>query len=54
MNGQKIADIGAPIGLGVWVISHIAEINGLLQLVLLVSSIIATVLAARYHYLKSK
>lgn len=33
-----------------WLVSHVAEINNVLQMILLVTSIIATVLAARYHW----
>lgn len=48
--GEKLAGGGLLAGWGAWVVAHVAAINGILQTVLLVVSIIATLLAARYHY----
>ena len=50
---QKIADGGAIIGWAGWFLSHLDQINGVLQFVLLLSSIVATVFAARYHLRKT-
>lgn len=47
---QRIADGGVAIGWFGYIVSHIEQINGVLQLVLLVTSIIATIIAARYHF----
>jgi len=45
----KIADTAVPVGWGAWVVSHLAEVNEVLQFVLLATSIIATLIAIRYH-----
>lgn len=49
MNTQKAADGGVVVGWLGWVVSHIEQINGVLQAVLLVVSIVATLVAIRYH-----
>lgn len=46
---QHLADAGAVVGWGGWVLSHLDQINGLLQTVLLIASIVATIVAIRYH-----
>lgn len=46
---QHLADAGAMVGWVGWVLSHLDQINGLLQTVLLLASIVATVVAIRYH-----
>jgi hypothetical protein len=46
---QKIADGGVAVGWFGYIVSHIEQINGVLQTVLLIASIIATIIAARYH-----
>lgn len=51
---QKVADTGAVIGWSGWFLSHLDQINGILQFLLLIASIAATVVAARYHWKKSK
>lgn len=50
MNNQKAADGGVVVGWFVWIVSHIEQINGVLQAVLLLLSIVATLFAMRYHY----
>jgi hypothetical protein len=47
---QKLADSGPVVGWGAWLISHLEQVNGVLQLLLLTVSIVATVIAARYHW----
>ena len=47
---QKAADAAVTIGWSGWLVSHIEQINSIAQFVLLLTSIVATVLAARYHY----
>ena len=46
---QTVADVAVPVGWGTWVFSHIVEVNEVLQFVLLITSITATVIAIRYH-----
>lgn len=50
---QHIADAGAAVGWFGWLLSHLDQINGLLQSLLLVLSIVATVVAIRYHIRKT-
>lgn len=50
---QRVADTGAVVGWIGWFLSHLDQINGVLQFILLVSSIVATVVAARYHFKKT-
>lgn len=45
-----VADVAVPIGWGAWVASHLAQVNEVLQFVLLITSIAATILAMRYHW----
>ena len=47
---QKVADGGVAVGWFGYIISHIEQINGVLQTLLLVTSIVATFIAARYHW----
>jgi hypothetical protein len=47
---QRLADSGPVVGWGAWFISHIEQVNGVFQFVLLVTSIVATIIAARYHW----
>lgn len=47
---QKAADSAVTVGWLGWLISHIEQVNGLLQFVLLVTSIAATLVAMRYHW----
>lgn len=51
---QKVADAGAAIGWVGWFLSHLDQINGVLQFALLVTSIVATIIAARYHLRRTK
>ena len=46
---QRVADAAVPAGWGIWAFSHLAQLNEILQFVLLTMSIIATVIAIRYH-----
>ena len=46
---QKVADVAVPMGWGALAFSHLAELNQILQFILLVTSIIATLIAIRYH-----
>lgn len=50
MNTQKAADSGVAAGWLGWTVSHIEQINGVLQALLLIISIAATLIAMRYHY----
>lgn len=50
MSTQKVADGGVLAGWLGWVVSHITQINGVLQALLLLTSIVATLIAARYHF----
>ena len=54
MNKERLADSGALTGFAAWFLSHLAQINGFLQFCLLLASIVATVLAARYHWRNTK
>jgi hypothetical protein len=47
---QKAADAGVTIGWFGWVVSHVEQINGILQTILLIASIVATFVAIRYHW----
>lgn len=49
-NGQRLADAGATVGWMGWALSHLDQINGLLQTILLIASIVATIVAIRYHW----
>jgi hypothetical protein len=51
---QKIADVGVTVGWFGWIVSHVEQINGILQTILLLASIVATVIAARYHLKRTK
>lgn len=53
MSTQKVADGSVVFGWLGWTVSHITQINGVLQALLLITSIVATLIAARYHYLKT-
>jgi hypothetical protein len=53
-TASKVADTGAAIGWGTWILTHITQINEFAQFVLLVTSIVATVFAARYHFKRTK
>jgi hypothetical protein len=46
----RVADYFVPSAWIGWLVSHITEINSILQTILLVTSIIATLIAARYHW----
>lgn len=46
---RKLADSGAVASWMGWIVSHVAAINALLQTVLLVVSIVAGLVAIRYH-----
>jgi hypothetical protein len=46
---QKVADGGVAVGWFGYIVSHAEQINGILQTILLITSIIATIIAARYH-----
>jgi len=50
---QHLADAGAVVGWGGWILSHLEPINTVLQFILLVLSIIATAVAIRYHLRKT-
>jgi len=50
MIQQKVADSGVAVGWFGYLISHLEQVNGVLQTLLLTSSIIATIIAARYHW----
>jgi hypothetical protein len=50
---QKLADGGPVFGWAAWLISHIEQVNGILQFLLLTVSIVATIIAARYHWKKT-
>jgi hypothetical protein len=49
---QRIADSGAALGWLAWFFSHVKEINELLQFILLLASIFATIAAGLYHIRK--
>lgn len=53
MSKEHLADGAVALSFGGWFLSHIAQINQVLQFVLLVVSIIAGVIAARYHLKKT-
>lgn len=46
----RIADYSVGGGWLGWVVSHITEVNSVLQAILLITSIVATLIAARYHW----
>lgn len=48
--GRRLADGGTVVSWSGWLISHITEVNSLLQTVLLVVSIVAGLFAIRYHH----
>ena len=50
MIQQKVADSGVAVGWFGYLVSHLEQVNGVLQTVLLLASIVATVVAARYHW----
>lgn len=47
---EKAAFCGMVCGWGVWIVSHIQQINSVLQAVLLLASIVATLITARYYH----
>ena len=47
---QKAADAGWITGLFVWITSHVAQINGVLQFIILLLTIISLLAAIRYHW----
>lgn len=49
MNKERLADTGAVTGFLGWFLSHLAQINGFLQFLLLLASIAAAIAATRYH-----
>lgn len=51
---QKAADMGWIGGLIVWYGSHIAQINEVLQHVILLLTVASLILAMRYHWKKAK
>jgi hypothetical protein len=53
-HAQRLVDAAAPIGWLAWIFSHMTEINQVLQFVLLLASIFATVSAGLYHRKKRK
>jgi len=48
-TSAKIADGGWIAGAAVWYVSHIAQINEVLQHVILILTVISLVAAIRYH-----
>lgn len=46
---ERVADGGAITAWAGWFMSHAAQINGVLQTVLLLVSIVAGIVAIRYH-----
>lgn len=53
-TSQKLADAGWIGGLVVWYGSHIAQINEVLQHIILLLTIVSLLLAMRYHWKKAK
>ena len=51
---QKAADAGWITGLFVWITSHVAQINGVLQFIILLLTIISLLAAIRYHWKNAK
>jgi hypothetical protein len=50
---SKIADGGWITGLVVWYVSHIAQINEVLQHVILILTAVSLLAAIRYHWKKA-
>ena len=50
---QQLADVGAVAAWTGWFLSHLVEINGVLQFILLLVSIAAGIVAIRYHLAKT-
>lgn len=50
---EKIADTAAPVAWSVWIVSHIAEINAVLQGVALLAAIFGTLAAGIFHITKT-
>lgn len=53
MTQQKVADAGAVVAWGGWFMSHLAQLNEIMQFVLLAVSIVAGLVAIRYHLKKT-
>jgi hypothetical protein len=53
MTQQKVADAGAVMAWGGWFMSHLVQLNEVLQFALLLVSIVAGVVAIRYHLKKT-
>ena len=47
---EKTAFCGMLCGWGMWLVSHIQQINGVLQAILLLTSIVVTLVTGRYYY----
>lgn len=54
MNGQKVADGGLVLSWLAWFLSHIGQINGVMQFIALAFAIAASVVAMRYHTKQQK
>lgn len=50
---QQLADASALTAWAGWFLSHLADINGVLQFILLLVSIAAGIVAIRYHLAKT-
>lgn len=50
---KQLADASAVAAGAGWFLSHLAEINGVLQFILLLVSIAAGIVAIRYHLAKT-
>jgi hypothetical protein len=47
---ETAALCGVACGWGAWIISHIQQINGVLQALLLLTSLVVTLVTGRYYY----
>lgn len=50
----RAADGGVLVAWFAWFMAHIDQINNVIQFILLVTGIISTLLAGRYHWKKTK
>jgi hypothetical protein len=51
---QRLADAIAPLAWLAWLSSHFTQINQILQFILLITSIFASLTAGMYHWRKRK
>lgn len=53
-HAQRLADAAVPFSWAAWILSHLKDLNVVLQTIALLAAIVASVTAAIYHSKKNK